>query len=108
LNDGLGAFIARKQCRINGTALEVHANVVEDGIEFRVANKGILGVQEFPFLAPGKFVITASNGKPVVTSAYNLVLVIHDAGPYLRIGILATLSRKQGDAHKIFIPGNVI
>jgi len=108
LNDGLGAFIAWKQSRVNGAAFEVHTNIVEDGIEFGVANKRILGVQEFSFLAPGKFIITAANGKPIVTGAYNLVLVVYNAGPYLRIGIFTPLSRKQGNTHKVFIPGNIM
>jgi hypothetical protein len=91
LNDGLGAFVAWKQGCVNGTTLEVHANVVEDSIELRVANKRVLSVEEFPFLAPGKFVITAANGKTIVACTYNLVFVVYNAGPYLCVGILAPL-----------------
>jgi hypothetical protein len=36
------------------------------------------------------------------------VLVVDNAGTYLRVGILAPLCRKQGNAHEIFIPGNII
>jgi hypothetical protein len=73
-----------------------------------VANKRILGVQEFSFLAPGKFVIAAANRKPIVAGTYNLVFVVDNAGSYLCVGILAPLSRKQGYPHKILIPGNII
>jgi hypothetical protein len=108
LNNRLGAFIAGKQSCVNGTALEVHANIVEDGIQLCMTNKGVFGIHEITFLAPGKFIITAANREPIVTGAYNLVLVVNDASPYLRIGILAPLSRQQGNTHEIFIPGNII
>ena len=86
----------------------VHANIVEDGIELCMANEWIFGIHEIPFLAPGKFIIMAAYWKPVVTGTYNLVLVVHYAGAYLRVGILAPLSRQQGYTHEIFIPGNII
>jgi hypothetical protein len=108
LNDGLGAFVAGKQGRINGTSLEVHANIIEDGIQLCMADEGVFGIHEIPFFAPGKFIITATNGKTIVAGTYYFVLVVYNAGTYLRIGILAPLCRKQGNAHEIFIPGNII
>ena len=48
-------------------------------------------------------------GRPVYAEAFlNDVVLAHDARADLRVRVLAPLGRQHGDAHEIFVPGNVI
>ena len=44
-------------------------------------------------LIPWKIIIMATSGKPVITGANNLVLVIYDTGTHLCVRVFATTGR---------------
>ena len=81
---------------------------VEDGVQLRVADVHILGVQRGPLALPGHLVVVAANGHTVVAQGEDLVLRADDARAHLAVGVLGAHGREQGDTHKIFIPVDII
>ena len=81
---------------------------VEDGVELRVADVHILGVQGFPLPLPGHLVVAAAHGHAVVAQGKDLVFRADDARTHLAVGVLGAHGREQGNAHEIFVPVDVI
>ena len=106
LNDGLGALVAGEQRHIDPAAPQVTAVGVQDGVQLRVDHIGILGHRAFPL--PGKFVIGAALGHAVVAGGDDDIVLGHDAGAHLRAGVLAAHGCQHGNAHKIFVPADII
>ena len=108
LDDGLGALVAGEEGHIHPRALEVVVGAVEDGVELRVADVHILGVQGFTLPLPGHLVVAAAHGHPVVAQGEDLVFRADDARTHLTVGVLGAHGREQGNAHEIFVPVDVI
>ena len=73
-----------------------------------MADVHILGVQRVALPLPGHGVIITADGHPVIAQREDLVLRADDAGPHLAAWVLGAHGGKQSDAHKIFIPVDVI
>ena len=108
LDDGFGALVAGEEGDVHPGPLEVVVGAVEDGVELRMADIHILGVQGVSLPVPGHGVVVAADGHPVVAQREDLVLRADDAGPHLAAGVLGAHGGEQGDAHKIFVPVDVI
>ncbi len=108
LDDGLAAFIAGEQCCIDLAAAQVHTDIIQDGIELCMTNIGILGLEKSALVLPGKIIIADAGGQTVIAYAYNFILLVHNTGAHLGRGVLAALPGKQGHAHEVFVPGNIV
>src|SRR5699024_8370364 len=108
LDDRLGALIAGEQRHIHPRAGQVVVRAVEDRVQFRVADIHILGFQVLALALPGHVVVVATDGHAVVPQRQDLVLRADDAGAHLAVVVLGAHGGKQGDAHKIFIPTDII
>jgi hypothetical protein len=73
-----------------------------------MADIRIFRLQKIAFLLPGKFIIIAANGQAVVAGTHDLVLIIHDTGANLCVGVLAAAGTQQRHPHKVFIPRNIV
>ena len=108
LNDGLGALVAGEQGDVNPGALEVVVGAVEDGVELGMADVHVFGLQRIAFPVPGHGVVVAAGGHAVVAQREDFVLGADDAGPHLAVGVLGAHGAEHGDAHKIFVPVDVV
>ena len=108
LDDGLGALVAGEQGDVDPRPLEVIVGAVEDGVQLGVADVHIFGVQRLALAAPGHGVVVAAHGHPVVAQGQDLVLGADDAGPHLAVGVLRAHGGEQRDAHKVFVPVDVV
>ena len=77
-----------------------------NGVQLRVDHVGVLGVLAGPF--PGEDVVGAALGHPVVAGGDDDVVLRDDAGAHLGVGVLAPPGRQHGNAHEIFVPGDVV
>jgi len=107
LDNDLGALVAWKEGDIEPAIPEVIGDGIEDGIEFGMADIGILGIKIVPFSGPGQLVIRAAPRKTVVSDPDDLVLTVGDTGSYLGVRVLGTVSGKDSHCHEIFIPGEI-
>ena len=108
LDDGLGALVAGEKGHIHPGTLQVVVGAVQDGVQFRMADVHVFGVQRLTLPVPGHGVVIATDGHTVVAQGQNLVLRADDAGAHLTAGVFGAHGGEQGDAHKIFIPVDVI
>jgi len=108
LYDSLGAFIAGEKGRINFATLQIHPDIIEDGIQFGVTDIRILGFEEFTGLGPGEIIVITAGRQPVIPGTDNLILRVHNTGTDLGIGILAAPCGKQGYTHEVFVPGDIV
>src|SRR5699024_1567634 len=58
--------------------------------------------------APGHGVVVAADWHPVVAQREDLVFGADDASPHLAVGVLGAHGGKQRDAHKVFVPVDVV
>ena len=107
LNDCLCTFVAREQRDIQAATAQI-CNIVQNGIQFCMADKWILGFQECAFPFPWHRIISTTSWHSIVSNRYNSIFRIHNAGTDLRMVILAALCRKQCHTHKVFIPTQII
>ena len=94
--------------QVEGSPFQGTAGIVEDGVEFGMADINILGVQGITLPVPGHFVVVTPDGHTIIAHGQNFMIGADDAGPHLGVVVLAPLSGEKGDAHKIFVPGNII
>lgn len=106
LNDGLGALVAGKQGHIQAAASQVPPVGVEDGVQLRVDHIGVLGLGPLPL--PGVLVVGTALGHAVVARGNDDVVLGHDTGAHLGVGVLAPLCRQHGNAHKVFVPADIV
>jgi hypothetical protein len=66
LDNYLGALVTGEKGRIDGATGKIAGHTVEDGVEFRVADVWVFGVQKISLAAPGQGVIGAAGGESVV------------------------------------------
>src|SRR5699024_9106584 len=108
LDDGFGTLVAGEEGDVDPRPLEVVVGAVEDGVQLGVAYVHIFGVQGLALPAPGHGVVVAADGHPVVAQREDLVFGADDAGPHLAVGVLGAHGGKQRDAHKVFVPVDVV
>lgn len=108
LDDGLGTLVAGEQRHIYPRALEVVVGAVEDGVQLRMADVHILGFQRLALPLPGHGVVVAADGHAVVPQRQYFILRADDAGPDLAVRVLGAHGREQRDAHKVFVPVDII
>ena len=106
LNDGFGALIAREEGYVERSPLQRLAAGIEDGVEFRMDDVGVLGV--FAGAFPWENIVGAILWKTVVSGGNDDVVLVHDAGTHLCVGVFAALCCQQGNPHEVFIPRNII
>ena len=61
-----------------------------------------------PLALPGKFIIGAAVGQPVIAGGEDDIILLDDAGADLCVRVLTALRGQQRHAHKIFIPGDIV
>ena len=81
---------------------------VEDGVQLGMADIHIFGLQRGTLPLPRHLVIAAAHGHPVVAQRKDLVFRAYDARTYLTVGVLGAHGGKQRNAHKIFVPVDII
>ena len=81
---------------------------IQNRIRLRMDDVGVFRIQEFPFARPRKQIVIAAKGKPIIADADDSVPLIDDAGSDLRVRILAAHGGKEGDAHEVTVPIDVI
>ena len=81
---------------------------VEDGVQLGVADIHIFRVQRLTLPLPRHGVVVAADGHTVVAQREDLVFRADDAGAHLTAGVLGAHGREQGNAHKVFVPVDVI
>ena len=108
LDDGLGALVAGEEGHVDPGTLQVVVGAVQDGVELRMADVHVLRVQRVALALPWHGIVIASNGHSVVAQGEDLVLRADNAGSHLAAGVLGAHGGEQGDAHKVFIPVDVI
>ena len=108
LDDGLGALVAGEQRHIHPRALEVAVGRVEDGVQLRMADIHVFGLQRVALPLPGHVVVVAADRHAVVAQRQDLVFRADDAGPHLAVAVLRPHGREQRDAHKVFVPADIV
>ena len=91
-----------------GIILQVVVGTVEDGVQLGVADVHILGLQGGSLPLPRHLVIAAAHGHPVVAQRKDLIFRAYDARTHLTVGVLGAHGGKQRNAHKIFVPVDII
>ena len=81
---------------------------VQDSVQLRVADIHIFCVKVAAFALPGHIVVIAADGHAVVAQGQNFVFRADDAGTDLAVVVFGPHGREQGNAHKVFIPADVI
>lgn len=108
LNDDFGAFVAGKVGDIDRAIVQVGVDLVQDRVEFGVADVRILGVEKVALSRPRILVVRTAEGQPIVTDSDDFLLLVDDTGAHAGVGVLAPERGKQRNAHEIFVPGQII
>lgn len=108
LDDRLGAFVAGEQRAVNAAAPQPGAGVIQNGVELGVADVSVFRFEHGAFALPGELVVRAAGGHPVVAYGEDFIFRAHDAGAHLGAAVFAALGGKQGNAHEVFVPPDII
>lgn len=106
LYEHLGTFLAGEEGHVDRRPVHVleRSPVVEDGIGLRVDDVVVLVVQGVLRALPGKLVVGDAGGRAVVAYREDALMDVGDAGPDLRVGVLASEARRNGDTHEELVP----
>ena len=108
LDDGFRTLVAGEQSDIDGAAVQGRAiSGIQNGIEFGMADIEIFGRQAFA-MSPRDAIVINPTGHAVIANGDYLVIWIDDAGSHCSGRIFGTQGAKFGDAHEIFVPGEVV
>lgn len=98
LDDGLGTLIAWEQGHIQPRAAQHAAACVQNGVQLRMDDIGILCLRTLAL--PRKDVVAAAAGQTVITGGENDVVRRDDAGADLRVRVLAAAAASRATPMK--------
>ena len=73
-----------------------------------MANEWVFGFQKLAFACPWHVGIIDAGWHAIIANGNDFVFVIYDASANLSIGIFTTFGGEMGDAHEVFVPGDVV
>ena len=108
LDDALGALVAGEKGHIHPRPPQVAVGGIQNRVELGMADIHIFCLQRRPFPLPGHLVIAAAGRHTVLPQRKNLVFRADDAGAHLAVAVLGPHGRKQGNAHEILVPADIV
>ena len=108
LNNRLCTFVTGEESYIERRACERFAAGVKYCVELRVYDELILRLTEAFVSVPRELIVGATVREAVISGREYSFFGVDDACADLRAGILRSLSGEERNAHKVFIPRDII